>query len=174
MRIIHGAVGQNDLVLQVCRQAIRRNRQVRAETAVSSRFRGVKDKAAVIDLLVGVSVGRRALRGNCEATQFMMRQELGAQPGTLHVHGTAVKNVEGAAGYAQGRQGSILRITLRGRVLYGCVLGGGVLGRGDGHRLSRHRRQSQQRSQTQNQGSTRNFSARATSRLKEGGHHHPI
>ena len=55
--IVYGAVGQNDLVLQVRRQAIRRNRQVIAETAVSSRFRGVKDKAAVIDLLVGVSVG---------------------------------------------------------------------------------------------------------------------
>ena len=99
----------------------------------------------------------------------MMRQELGSQPGTFHVHGTAVKNVEGAAGYAQGRQGSILLITLHGRVLYGCVLRGG-----GGRRLGRHRRQSQQRRQTQNQGSTRNFSARATSRLKEGGHHYPI
>ncbi len=63
----------------------------------------------------------------------MMRQELGSEAGTLYVHGTAVKNVEGAAGHAQGRQGSILLIALHGRVLYwrvlyGCVLGGGVLG----------------------------------------------
>ena len=57
VRIIYGAVGQNDLVLQVCLQAIRWNRQVGAETAVSSRFRGVKDKTAVIDFLVGVRVG---------------------------------------------------------------------------------------------------------------------
>ena len=137
MRIIYGAVGQNDLVLQVCRQAICRNRQVGTEIAVSSRFRGVKDEAAVIDLLVGVGVGRRALRCNREATQLMMRQELGAQPGTLHVHGTAVKNVEGAAGHAQGRQGRILLIALRRFVLYGCVLRGG-----GGSRLGRHRRQS--------------------------------
>ena len=47
VRIIYGAVGQNDLVLQVCRQTIRRNRQVSTETAVSSRFRGVKDEATV-------------------------------------------------------------------------------------------------------------------------------
>ncbi|CNI60812.1 Uncharacterised protein [Mycobacterium tuberculosis] len=78
VRLIYGSVGENNLVLQVCRQAIRRNRQISAETAVSSRFRGVKDKAGVIDLLVGVSVGRRALRGNREATQLMMRQELRA------------------------------------------------------------------------------------------------
>ena len=57
VRIIYGAVGQNNLILQVCWQAIRWNRQVGTETAVSSRFRGVKDKAAVIKLLVGVSVG---------------------------------------------------------------------------------------------------------------------
>ena len=100
MRIIYGAVGENDLVLQVCRQAICRNRQVSAEIAVGSWFRGVKDKAAVIYLLVGVGVGRRALRRDCEATQLMMRQELGGQPGTFHVHGTAVENVEGAAGHA--------------------------------------------------------------------------
>ena len=140
VRLIYGAVGQNDLVLQVSRQAIRRNRQVSTETAVSSRFRGLKDKAAVIDLLVGVSVGRRALRGNREATQLMMRQELGAQPGTLHMHGTAMKNIEGAAGYVQGRQGSILLITLRRFVLHGSVLCGDVLGGGGGRRLSRHRR----------------------------------
>ena len=119
-----------------------------------------------------------------------MRQELGAQPGTLHVHGTAVKNVEGAAGYAQGRQGSILRITLRGRVLYGCclkcclllacLLRICLLGGGGGRRLSRHRRQSQQRrqtqqrSQTQRQGSTNSFSVRPARRLKERGHHYPI
>ena len=101
----------------------------------------------------------------------MMRQELGGQPGTIHVHGTAVKNVEGAAGYAQGRQGSILLIALRRFVLYGCVLRGFFL---RCRLLSRHRRQSQQRRQTQNQGSTRNLSARATSRLKERGHHYPI
>ena len=176
VRIVYGAVGQNDLILQICRQAIRRDRQVGTETAVSSRFWGVKDKAGVIDLLVGVSVGRRALRSNREATQLMMRQELRAQPGTLHVHGTAMKNVEGTAGHAQGRQGSILLITLRGSVLrrfvlYGCVLRGFFL---RCRLLSRHRRQSQQRRQTQNQGSTRNLSARATSRLKERGHHYPI
>ena len=88
----------------------------------------------MIDLLVGVGVGRRALRRNREATQFVMRQELGGQPGTFHVHGTAVKNVEGAAGHAQGRQGSILLITPNGRVLYGGVLGGG-----GGRRLVRRR-----------------------------------
>ena len=104
----------------------------------------------------------------------MMCQELGAQPGTLHVHGTAVKNVEGAAGHAQGRQGSILRITLHGRVLRRFVLYGCVLRGGGGRRLSRHRRQSQKRRQTQNQGSTRNLSVRAASRLKERGHHYPI
>ena len=100
MRIIYGTVGENDLVFQVCREAIRRNRQVSTEIAVSSRFRGVKDKASVIDLLVGVGVGRRALRGNCEAMQLIVCQELGGQPGTFHVHGTAVENVEGAAGHA--------------------------------------------------------------------------
>ena len=114
----------------------------------------------------------------------MMRQALGAQPGTFHVHGTAVKNVEGAAGYAQGRQGSILLITPRrfvlgrfvmhGRCLKCCLLRICLLGGGSGRRLGRHRRQNQQRRQTQNQGSTRNLSARATSRLKEGGHHYPI
>ena len=30
----------------------------------------------------------------------MMRQELGGQPGTLHVDGAAVENVEGSAGHA--------------------------------------------------------------------------
>ena len=100
MRIVYGAVGENDLVLQVCRQAICRNLQVGTETAVSSGRGGIKDKAAVIDLLVGVGVGRRAFWGNCEATQLVMCQELGGQPGTFHVHGTAVKNVEGAAGHA--------------------------------------------------------------------------
>ena len=133
----------------------------------------------MIDLLVGVGVGRRALWGNREATQLMVCQELGAQPGTLHVHGTAVKNVEGTAGHAQGRQGSILlsplfRCVLGGNVLYGSVLRGRVLRGGGRRRLSRHRRQSQQRRQTQNQGSTRNPSVRATNRLKERGHHYPI
>ena len=185
VRIVYGAVGQNDLILQVCRQAIRRDRQVGTETAVSSRFWGVKDKAGVIDLLVGVSVGRRALRSNREATQLMMRQELRAQPGTLHVHGTAMKNVEGTAGHAQGRQGSILLITLsyvlRWGVLGGCFLRRRLLlacllrvHRGGGRRLSRHRRQSQQRRQAQNQGSTNSFSVRTARRLKERGHHYPI
>ena len=183
VRIIYGAVGQNNLVLQVCREAICRNRQVSAETAVSSRFRGVKDEAAVINLLVGVSVGRRALRCNREATQLIVCQELGAQPGTLHVHGTAVKNVEGAAGHAQSRQGSILLITLHRSVLYGCVLHGRclkcclllasllricLLGGGGGRRLVRRRQRRRsntcKRAQTQQQGKAERAGARRVAR----------
>ena len=93
-----------------------------------------------------------------------MRQELGAQPGTLHVHGTAVKNVEGAAGYAQGRQGSILRITLRGSVLRRFVLGRRVLGGCFLRRRQRRRSDTCKRAQTQQQGKAERAGARRVAR----------
>ena len=113
-----------------------------------------------------------------ELVERVLLPKLGAQRRGCHRHDTALRNVEGAC---RDLQINVLQLrggiaTLHLRHLTGwCFLSSCLLcvHRGGGRRLSRQRRQSQQRRQTQNQGSTRNPSVRATSRLKERGHHYP-